>query len=153
MLHISRAHVLELWIKLSEGHIDAIDRVPAAGVRLSSTGRLRCSKQGREMKESIAVTNVATGCTFASSRSLVKTNCVLIALLLLPTAAFAINRSRPLAAPQTPFAPVDEAALEFRTSIACDALTVAISKDGKLLYARGFGCATRSTNSPRSPQR
>ena len=90
------------------------------------------------MKESIAVTNVATGCTFASSRSLVKTNCVLIALLLLPTAAFA--EKPPISGTSKPeFAPVDEAALEFRTSIACDALTVAISKDGKLLYARGFG--------------
>ena len=28
MLHISRAHVLELWIKLSEGHIDAIEQEP-----------------------------------------------------------------------------------------------------------------------------
>ena len=90
------------------------------------------------MKESIAVTNRAIDCTFVSSRNLVKTICVLIALLLLPVPAFA--EKPPISGTSKPeFAPVDEAAVEFRTTIACDALTVAISKDGKLLYARGFG--------------
>ncbi len=73
-----------------------------------------------------------------SSQCFAKTVCVLSALLLLPTAAFA--EKPPISGTSKPeFAPVDEAAVEFRTTIACDALTVAISKDGKLLYARGFG--------------
>lgn len=68
---------------------------------------------------------------------------------LLPLAALliALTAPAPLLAQKPPvtgpavaaFEPLDRALLEFRESIGCQAVTVAVARDGKLLYSRGYG--------------
>jgi CubicO group peptidase (beta-lactamase class C family) len=49
------------------------------------------------------------------------------------------------------FEPVDKAITEFMDTIGCTAATVAISKNGKLLYSRGFGWSDEAKHKPTSP--
>jgi CubicO group peptidase (beta-lactamase class C family) len=62
-----------------------------------------------------------------------------LAALLLCTAALRAAE-RPVTGKVVPgFAPLDQAVLDFMDRIHCTAATLAVSKDGRLLYARGFG--------------
>jgi N-acyl-D-amino-acid deacylase len=49
------------------------------------------------------------------------------------------------------YAPLDHAVLEFMDRIDCQAATVAISRNGKLLYSRGFGWSDAHKNKPTAP--
>jgi len=49
------------------------------------------------------------------------------------------------------FEPVDKAVTDFMATIDCTAATVAISKNGKLLYSRGFGHSDEAKTIPTAP--
>ena len=51
----------------------------------------------------------------------------------------------------TAFGPIDRAALEFMDKVGCQAATVAVSKDGRLLYSRGYGWSDQAKRKPVQP--
>jgi N-acyl-D-amino-acid deacylase len=71
-------------------------------------------------------------------------------------AAFASSPSVAEELPQTgtpvpAFQPLDEALLEFAKVIDAQAITVAVSKDGELIYSRGYGWRDAEKTQPTSP--
>ncbi len=73
-------------------------------------------------------------------RSRQRISFLIIAFGAVAPAIAAISPTPPIAGTAPPeFAAVDQAAQQFKSTIGCDALTVAVSREGKLLYSRGFG--------------
>lgn len=63
-----------------------------------------------------------------------------VTLLLSLLAVFAWAEDRPVTGKKvTGYEPIDQAVLEFMDQITCQGATVAISRDGKLLYSQGYG--------------
>jgi len=75
---------------------------------------------------------------------------ILLGLSLSGTLAEAAER--PVSGKKVPgLEPVDQAILEFMDTIGCQAATIAISKDGQLLYSRGYGWSDEVKKKPVSP--
>ena len=47
--------------------------------------------------------------------------------------------------------PIDKAVLDFMDTIGCQAATIAVSVDGKLIYSRGYGWSDEAKKKPVSP--
>jgi len=69
--------------------------------------------------------------------------------LCLALCALAIAEDRPVSGKDVAgFEPVDRAVLEFMDRIGCQAGTVAVSEDGRLLYSRGYGHGDEAMTKP-----
>jgi CubicO group peptidase (beta-lactamase class C family) len=65
------------------------------------------------------------------------------------SSSLALAEDRPLSGKKVPgFEPVDKAVLEFMDTVDCQAATVAVSRDGRLLYSRGYGWADEEKKKP-----
>jgi N-acyl-D-amino-acid deacylase len=74
----------------------------------------------------------------------------LVALLLF--AAVAVAKDPPVTGEKVAgFEPIDQAVLDFMATIDATAATVAITKDGKLVYSRGYGYADEKKRKPTPP--
>lgn len=77
-------------------------------------------------------------------------NLILFALLLL--APLAVAKDPPVSGKEVAeFRSVDKAVLDFMQTIDATAATVAVSKDGKLLYSRGYGHTDAAKKKPTPP--
>ena len=73
-------------------------------------------------------------------------------LLLALTAPASAAKDPPVTGDKVPgYEAVDKAVLDFMALIDAQAATVAVSRDGKLLYSRGFGYADAAKKKPTSP--
>lgn len=82
-------------------------------------------------------------------QTIVMGSCLLLTLPCLPELSGA---SRPITGKANArFAAVDEAMLNFMDRIGCQAATVAISRDGRLLYSRGYGWRDAAHHQPTLP--
>jgi CubicO group peptidase (beta-lactamase class C family) len=76
--------------------------------------------------------------------------CALLAMLLLTP--LTVAKDPPVTGEKVAgFEGIDKAVIEFMTTIDAQAATVAVSKDGKLLYSRGFGYADAAKKKPTPP--
>jgi N-acyl-D-amino-acid deacylase len=65
---------------------------------------------------------------------------IAVLLSLLSSGTLAVGEDRPISGKKVPgFEPIDKAVLDLMDTIDCQAATVAVSKDGQLLYSRGYG--------------
>src|SRR5262245_13291622 len=72
--------------------------------------------------------------------------------LLLGGGARAAEREVPVSGKKVPeLEGVDQAILDFMKTIGCQSATVAISRDGQLLYSRGFGWLDKARKKPVPP--
>jgi N-acyl-D-amino-acid deacylase len=77
---------------------------------------------------------------------------LVVPLACLLAGARAAGEERPVTGTAVPaFRPVDDAVGQFMDTIGCQAATVAISRDGKLLYSRGYGWAEADRQRPTPP--
>jgi N-acyl-D-amino-acid deacylase len=77
--------------------------------------------------------------------------CVVPLACLLPVAC-AVAGERPITGDAVPaFRPVDDAILRFMDTTGSQAATVALSRDGKLLYGRGYGWRDAGKRTPTQP--
>jgi CubicO group peptidase (beta-lactamase class C family) len=61
----------------------------------------------------------------------------------------AASQERPVSGRKAPgFEPTDTAVLSFMDTIGCQAATVAVSRDGRLLYSRGYGWSDEAGKRP-----
>jgi CubicO group peptidase (beta-lactamase class C family) len=66
--------------------------------------------------------------------------------------AQAAAEERPISGKKVPgFEPVDKAVLESMETIGCQAATIAVSKDGRLIYSRGYGWSDKEKKKRVSP--
>ncbi len=73
---------------------------------------------------------------------------ILLCLLTSPSHA----QDRPVTGKKAPaYEPVDQAVLDFMNRIGCSAATVAVSKDGQLLYSHGYGWSDKAKSKPVQP--
>jgi N-acyl-D-amino-acid deacylase len=73
-------------------------------------------------------------------------------LLFVGTLAGIAAEERPLKGQKVPaFAPLDKVVLDFADRLECGAATVAVSRDGKLIYSRGYGWADKEKKKPTEP--
>jgi len=67
-------------------------------------------------------------------------------------ASVAVAKERPLTGEKAmEYEPVDKVILELMDTINCDTATVAISRDGQLLYSRGYGWSDQAKKKPVPP--
>lgn len=72
-----------------------------------------------------------------------------ILLCLSLSGPLAVAEDRPVSGKKVPgFEPIDRAVLEFMDRIGCQATTIAISKNGRLLYSRGYGWSDKGKTKP-----
>jgi N-acyl-D-amino-acid deacylase len=77
--------------------------------------------------------------------------CLVVPLSCLAAAA-ATAEERPVTGTAVPaFRPLDDAVLRFMDTIHCQAATAAVSRDGKLLHARGYGWRDEGRHQPTPP--
>ncbi len=73
-------------------------------------------------------------------------------LCLLLSCALAVGEDRPISGKKAAgYEPVDKVVLEFMDTTGAQAATVAVSKDGKLLYSRGYGWSDQAKKTPTPP--
>lgn len=76
----------------------------------------------------------------------------ILAVLLFHFSIIAGAQDRPVTGKKVAdYEPIDHAVLEFMDKIGCTAATVAVSKEGKLLYSRGYGWKDQNRKMPTQP--
>jgi len=78
--------------------------------------------------------------------------CMAVLTWLIGLGGLQADDKRPVSGDQVKgFEPLDKAMLDFMERIGCSAGTIAVSKDGKILYSRGFGWSDERKKTPVRP--